>query len=295
MVKHYTRLLTATIGLLLVSCLPAHAQTVLNSTTLSGALTNSSQLPALTSTSTIAVGDYLVIDGEILRVNALSPVRVRRGVFGTAFAHASGSVVWTGPRARFYDNDPVGTCTATAELYLPHITFAPSVNVYDCIGGEWSRLREGGHKRSIGLVDTTSTTSGSVQSTEYTLNSVTIPATDFVGSRGIRCIAVGTGAANANAKNIKFYFGATAVSTLTGTTDSGKDYLGEIVVLRTGASTQAGYGAITSDIGAPDAFAVTTALAETETSAIIVSLKTANTAAAATSGTGKGLYCNWLP
>jgi hypothetical protein len=294
----FLRYLTFVGAAVLLCVAPAFAQTTLNSTTLSAAMTAGSAgaltIPSLTSTSTIAVGDYLVIDGEFMRVLSLSPTRVRRGVFGVAFPHANGSVVWTGVRSRFYDNEPVGSCTATAELYLPHISF-PSANVYDCIGSEWTLLKQGGLRRAAGLIDTTSTASGTVQSTEYTLNSVTIPATEWVGARGVRCVAWGTTTANANAKNIKFYFGATAVSTLTGTTDSAKDYLGEIVVLRTGASTQAGYGAITSDIGAPDAFAVTTSLAETETSSIVIALKTANTAAAAGSATGKGMHCSWLP
>lgn len=146
-----------------------------------------------------------------------------------------------------------------------------------------------------GLTDPSSTASGSTQNTEYTLNSITLPASAFnANTRGISCQAWGTGAGNANAKNYKFYFGTTAVTTLTGTTDNTKDYLAEMVVLRTGASTQSGFGTITSDIGAPDALAANAAIAETDTGAIVIAFKSANTAAAATSATGKGMSCAFI-
>jgi hypothetical protein len=143
-----------------------------------------------------------------------------------------------------------------------------------------------------GLVDSTSTASGTVQSTEYTLNSVTVPANAFSDvNKALRCGFWGTGAANANAKNYKVYLGASAIATLTGTTDSGKDYYAELIVARTGASTQTAVASITSDVGAVDAFAVSTSAAQTDTAAIVVAFKAANTAAAAASATGKGAAC----
>jgi hypothetical protein len=288
----------------------ARAQTTLNSTTTSASVDNKQQVIPLTAVTNISAssrnldGDLIVIDREFMQVNAVDTsaktVTVRRGYGSQARAHASGAFVWSGPKQRFSYEVPAGNCTSSGEQYLPRVIM-PGANsilggdVYDCINSTWTRLRQDGFPESSGLVDTTSTASGTVQSTEYTLNSVTLNATDWGAARGVRCIAIGTSAANANAKNLKFYFGATAVTTLTGTTDSGKDYLGEIVVLRSGASTQLGYGSVTSDVGAPDAFAVTTALAESESAAIVIAFKSANTAAAAASATGKGMYCNWLP
>jgi hypothetical protein len=59
------------------------------------------------------------------------------------------------------------------------------------------------------LTDSASNASGTVQNTEYTLNSVTIPANAFnKNGRSVQVEAWGTLAANANAKNLKIYFGA---------------------------------------------------------------------------------------
>lgn len=138
------------------------------------------------------------------------------------------------------------------------------------------------------LTDNTSTVSGTVQNTEYTLNSVTIPANFLKGKRGISVEFWGTTAANANAKNLKIYVGATAVVTVTGSTASGKDYYGAVTLVRTGASTQTGVGTLQVDTAVASGLGVNGAIAETDTADIIVSLKTANTAAAAASATGKG-------
>src|SRR5436309_2034213 len=81
-----------------------------------------------------------------------------------------------------------------------------------------------GGKPSAGLSDPTANVSGTVQNTEYVLNSVTLPANAFnANGRSVQVIAWGALAANANAKNLKIYFGATAVGTVTGSTANGKD------------------------------------------------------------------------
>lgn len=145
------------------------------------------------------------------------------------------------------------------------------------------------------VTDSSTTTSGTTQNTEYTLNAVTLPANAFnANTRGIRCVTWGTGASNSNAKNYKFYFGGTAVATLTGTTDSAKAYVADLTVVRTGSNTQSGVAAITSDVGAPDALAATSGLAQTDTGPIVIAFKSANTAAAAASATGKGMVCTFL-
>lgn len=145
------------------------------------------------------------------------------------------------------------------------------------------------------LNDSTSTTSGAVQNTEYTLNSVTLKASAFdANTRGIACEAWGVTAANANAKNIKMYFGATAVVTVTGSTASGKDYRGTLRVLRTGSNTQSGVGSIQVDTAVAPTMAKNASLAITDSADIVVSVKSANTAAAAASATGNGLSCTFL-
>lgn len=145
-----------------------------------------------------------------------------------------------------------------------------------------------------GITDTTNATSGTVQNTEYTLNSITLPASAFNATgRGLEVVAWGTLAANANAKNVKIYFGATAVATVTGSTANAKDYLISMRCLRTGSSTQSCAATITIDTGTSATFAVA-APTETDTAAIVIAVKSANTAAAAASASGKGLLAQFL-
>jgi hypothetical protein len=144
------------------------------------------------------------------------------------------------------------------------------------------------------LTDSSANASGTVQNTEYTLNSVTIPANAFnKNGRSVQVEAWGTLAANANAKNLKIYFGATAVATVTGSTANGKDYCITLSVVRTGASTQSGVGNIQIDTGVAPTMTVNAALAETDTAAIVIAVKSANTAAAAASATGKGMIASF--
>lgn len=144
------------------------------------------------------------------------------------------------------------------------------------------------------LNDNTTNASGTVQNTEYVLNSVTIPANFLLNARGLMVETWGTTAANANAKNIKLYLGSTAVVTVTGSTASGKDYVASMTILRKGNNSQTGYGMCQVDTGQAFTMAVNNAIAETDTANIIVALKTANTAAAAASATGKGMACSLL-
>jgi hypothetical protein len=142
-------------------------------------------------------------------------------------------------------------------------------------------------------VDSTSTTSGTVQSTEYTLNSLTLPANSFnANTRGFTASAFGTLAANANAKNIKIYVGSVAVATVTGSTASAKDYAIHLTCVRTGSSAQTCMATIQVDTAVAPTMAVT-ALTQTDTQDIVIAVKTANTAAAAASGTGKGLLVRY--
>lgn len=318
MTRFRTYLIAAVVALLGAAS-SASAQTVLNMTYLNANIDAKQQVIPLVSVTNIVAssrnldGDWIFVNREAMQVNAIDTVAktvtVRRGVGGTGSgqlifplsvtAHTSGTVVWTGPKQRFYMNQNAGACTASAEQYLPHIVL-PGANsllggmVQDCVNGQWTQFKNEGYIAAAGLQDTSSTASGTVQSTEYVLNSVTIPATEFAGARGVRCQFVGTLAANANAKTLKFYFGSTVVTTLTGDTDNGADFTSEITVFRTGQSTQTAFGSIaaTTTSKAP---AVTTSAVEAEGSAILIKFASINTAAAAASATGKGLYCHWLP
>jgi hypothetical protein len=137
------------------------------------------------------------------------------------------------------------------------------------------------------LIDPTSTAAGTTQSTEYAVNSLTLPK-DYLSQikRGLLLIAGGSTAANANAKNLKLYFGATAVASVAGSTASGKDFLLGALVLRTGVGAQKAIGFSITDTAAA---ALISTPAEDETDDITIAAKLANTAAAASAGTGYGL------
>lgn len=147
-----------------------------------------------------------------------------------------------------------------------------------------------GGKPAAGLSDPTTNASGTVQNTEYTLNSITIPAGAFnANGRSLQVIAWGTLAANANNKNLKIYFGSTAVASVINSAANGKDFYVELVIVRTGSSTQSGVGFVQIDTGTAGTMVVNGSLAEIDTNAIVIAVKSANTAAAAASGTGKGM------
>lgn len=142
------RHLSIVCALVLASVVQVVAQTTLNSTTLSAAVNATTQIIPLTSVSTLAVGQTLVVlDGnvarEAMRVNAVgaTTVTVTRGINGTAArAHVALATVYTGATGRFYANEVAGGCTAANEEFLPHIVF-PSGNVYQCSpAGVWYRL-----------------------------------------------------------------------------------------------------------------------------------------------------------
>lgn len=159
------------VAALLVSARPSGAQTTLNSTTFSAAITGGpgvvpQQIIPLASTSNIAVGDVMFADAEAMLVNTITPnVTVTRGYNGTAARpHASGAAVWTGPAARYYSYEVIGSCTAGNELYLPHIVQTTG-NVYQCSNGEWVKYRDNGWRVfSPGRTDggTTYTAAGAI-------------------------------------------------------------------------------------------------------------------------------------
>lgn len=123
------------VGLVSLAALPVSAQTALNSTTLSAAITETQQYVPLTSSTNVALKDILFIDREAIQVNALSGntvTAVTRGVGGTvASPHVTTSLVYTGPRQRFYGGVKPGACTRTSEQFLPHIVL-PAGEVWDC-------------------------------------------------------------------------------------------------------------------------------------------------------------------
>lgn len=153
--KRFRASLTLAVALLLLGGSALHAQTAVNSTSTTAALTPTQQIVPLTSVTNVALNDLIFIDREAAQVNAIDTtaltVTVRRGVYGTADDHASGAVVYTGPPRRFYFNQVVGPCTAANEEFLPHIVLAGANSilggdVFDCKNGEWIQIRANGYR-----------------------------------------------------------------------------------------------------------------------------------------------------
>lgn len=159
---------------------PLLAQTTVNSTTLAAALNATDRTVSVASNATIAKGDWLMVDGEAMLIQdftgtLLTVVRGQQGSRTTA--HANSTTVWTGVPARFYQNEPSGTCTAANELFLPHLV-PRSGSIYQCQSGEWVLWQRNGIRQySDGRSDggTTYTTAGAI---------AVQPGISFIGSAG---------------------------------------------------------------------------------------------------------------
>lgn len=188
--------------------------------------------------------------------------------------------------------DPDGSDGAYLNIIPLDANLALPATSLVALGGGSTATKTGGQVGNI--VDITNAASGTVQSTEYTLNSVVLPASAFnAATRGITVSAWLQLAANGNAKNIKIYFGSVAVCTVTGSTANAKDVFITMTVVRLAASSQSAVATIQVDTGTAPTMATTVALTEDETAAITIAVKTANTAAAAASGTGRGMVVSF--
>lgn len=115
-------------------------QASLPSTTLSAAVTStSSNQISVASASSFVVGYACYVNQEYMLINSISGtnIGVTRGLAGTrAMTHASGDIVWVGPRNYFTTYPRKGTCTAANELNLPTINIATG-KFYNCLGSVW--------------------------------------------------------------------------------------------------------------------------------------------------------------
>lgn len=121
-----------------------HAQTTLNTTTLSAALDNSETRFNVASGTNITAGDVIVVDREAMDVltKSTNTISVRRGARGTrAAAHANAAtvVISDDGGTGFYGTEVSGSCTATSELFTPRIVL-PSGNRYECLSSVWTRI-----------------------------------------------------------------------------------------------------------------------------------------------------------
>lgn len=141
------------------------------------------------------------------------------------------------------------------------------------------------------IVDPTSVVGASLQSTDNTLNTVSLDDEMlYKVGRGMTIYAWGTLAANANAKDIKLKIGGTAICTITGNTGNNVDFAFFATVVEDGADSQRGF-CWSSVNGALVAAASVNLPASTVDANVTMAIITTgnNTAAAASAATGKGL------
>lgn len=127
------RRLALSVCAVIVAAGTASAQTALNSTTLSTAITTTSQdTIVLAATTNVSVGDILFVNREAMKVFSVTPTKVSRGHQSRATTHLAGEVVYTGAPERFKETVPTGgSCTRATERFLPRIVL-PAGDVYDC-------------------------------------------------------------------------------------------------------------------------------------------------------------------
>lgn len=147
--KKLSAVLSLILGLVLA--LPAFGQTILSTTTLSAAVTDSATtvIPLTSTTGIVAAQTVIFVadtagSGEAMFVNTVGTgyVAVTRGYqnLGGASKHASGTLVFYGPANAFGTVQPNGSCTRANATYLPVISLGlagTSTAITDCIGGVW--------------------------------------------------------------------------------------------------------------------------------------------------------------
>jgi hypothetical protein len=160
--RHAAALLVAAV--LTLTAAPLWAQTVLTSTTLASAISDTSGLnmSVASATSFAAPGTgatrvLALVDKEIVGVRTVSGtvIGITRGLNGTrATTHVSGATVWVGPPDAFQSYVPAGQCLRSSLKYVPWIVGGgPGLGVevgstYDCLGvtsaGQWVQTNANG-------------------------------------------------------------------------------------------------------------------------------------------------------
>lgn len=133
-----------TLALLIGVTSAASAQTQVDHTRLSTAITALSPTITLVAASGAVSGDFVYIEGELMRLGTNTTGTtwtVRRGLgegATPARAHATTSILWTGSGEELGKQFNVnGTCTATQERFLPFINVKEN-RIFDCAGaGLW--------------------------------------------------------------------------------------------------------------------------------------------------------------
>lgn len=130
------RILITLVTLLSLAAVPASAQTYLSTTTLSAAVTSTTQTTiTVASASGIAAGGQLYVDHELMNVVSVSGTTITVFRPQRPTTHNSAAVVIIIPAAAkatvAVTTDPAGSCTASSYAYLPLIN-TDTGNVWLC-------------------------------------------------------------------------------------------------------------------------------------------------------------------
>lgn len=115
------------VALSLALCGLVNAQTALTQTTLSAAMSGTTNTMTVASATGFTVGYYVCIydygaqQCETARIRVVSSTTITTDARTKGWAHPSGAVVLAGPAAGFYTYDPHGTCTAANTSYTPWV------------------------------------------------------------------------------------------------------------------------------------------------------------------------------
>ena len=128
----------------------AWAQTQIDRTTFSSAVSATATRLTLSAASGSVAGGYVYVNGELMQltsaVNASTTQwNVRRGLSDgsePARAHGTTAIVWVMGGGEFKTFDPSGTCVATSERYLPHLNVKKN-RIWDCAGNGLWMSRDG--------------------------------------------------------------------------------------------------------------------------------------------------------
>jgi hypothetical protein len=145
--KTFTRALAAALLLLAALVAPVSAQTALNETTLSAAVTDAGAGVIYVASATgFSAGRVVYVDREAMTVISVNStaIRVVRGALNTAAStHGSGVLVYVGPAVAFVSKDLYGSCTPTAQRYTPSINPGTG-GIFSCPTSvsKWVNLRD---------------------------------------------------------------------------------------------------------------------------------------------------------
>ena len=124
---------------------PAFGQVRIDHTTFTAAVTATAERATLSAASGSSVGDYLYVDGELMRIRvavnaSTTEWEIQRGLgdgFTPARAHSVNAIVWVIDAGESYTFNVQGTCTPASERYLPVINTREN-RIFDCASsGYW--------------------------------------------------------------------------------------------------------------------------------------------------------------